>query len=160
MLTNIGTGIMPAEGLTDMDRRTALQLALTTGAGALGSAFATRETLAAGAGGLLDGPLAGGVYYTEAHPGRWASKARDHLPRVTHEVGWIKVATPHPMTQFRHYIVKHVLLDSDYRYIDEHLFDPLKDTPVSRYKSTRLKGTVYALSMCNKHDLWIATLTL
>ena len=100
------------------------------------------------------------IYYTKEAPGRWAGKVATHLPVIesTKADGKtiVKVVTPHEMKGYEHYIVKHVLLDKNYKFIDERLFDPTKDNvAVSTFTLTNYSGTVYALSMCNKHDLWL-----
>lgn len=100
------------------------------------------------------------IYYTKEAPGRWAEKVATHLPviEITKTEGdvTIKIVTPHEMKGYEHYIVKHVLLNKDYKFIDEHLFDPTKDNEaVSIFTLKNYSGTVYALSMCNKHDLWL-----
>ncbi len=105
---------------------------------------------------------AGGVYYTRRNPGRWKGKEAGHLPRIEilTSVGGmhIRVTTPHPMDGCRHYIVKHVVLDGKYRFLAEHLFDPEKDTvPVSEFDLGTYRGQIYLLSMCNLHDVWLAT---
>ena len=102
------------------------------------------------------------IYYTKEAPGRWAAKAATHAPviEVTKAEGGatVKVTTPHEMKGYEHYIVKHVLLDKNYKFLDEHLFDPTKETtPVSSYTLKDYSGTVYALSTCNKHDLWLSS---
>jgi superoxide reductase len=100
------------------------------------------------------------IYYTKEAPGRWKDKVATHLPVIeaTKVEGntTLKVVTPHEMKGCEHYIVKHVLLDKNYKFIDEHLFDPNKDNAaVSTFTLKNYSGTVYALSMCNKHDLWL-----
>ena len=49
-----------------------------------------------------------------------------HLPSIGIENAGgkltVKVITPHEMKGYEHYIVKHVLLDKNYKFIDEHLF--------------------------------------
>ena len=102
----------------------------------------------------------GDVFYTKDAPGRWAGKVATHLPtiEITMAEGnaTVKVVTPHEMKGYEHYIVKHVLLDKDYKFIDEHLFDPSKESaPISTFTLKNYTGTVYALSLCNKHDLWL-----
>jgi len=53
-------------------------------------------------------------------------------------------------------IVKHVLLDQNYKFIDEYLFHPVKDkAAISTFTLHDYSGPIYALSMCNKHDLWL-----
>jgi superoxide reductase len=102
----------------------------------------------------------GDIFYTKDAPGRWAGKVATHLPSI--EVGKtdggasVKVITAHEMKGYEHYIVKHVLLDKDYKFLDEHLFDPTKDgAAISTFTLKNYSGTFYVLSLCNKHDLWL-----
>lgn len=102
----------------------------------------------------------GDVFYTKDAPGRWAGKEATHLPSIevskTDGGVSVKVLTAHEMKGYEHYIVKHVLLDKNYKFIDEHLFNPTKDSaPISTFTLKNYTGTVYALSLCNKHDLWV-----
>lgn len=104
--------------------------------------------------------LAGGVYYTEKNPGRWSKKVAGHLPNIKliKQVDklTVKVTTAHGMEGYEHYIVKHVLLDQQYNFIDEKMFDPMKDkAPVSEFTLENYKGYLHVLSMCNKHDVWL-----
>ena len=87
-------------------------------------------------------------------------KLATHLPTIEFakagEITNVKIVTPHEVKGYEHYIVKHVLLDKNYQFIDEHLFDPNKDNAaISTFTLTNYSGTVYALSLCNKHDLWL-----
>jgi len=100
------------------------------------------------------------IYYTKDAPGRWAGKVATHLPTIeitkAEDTATVKIVTPHEMKGYEHYIVKHVLLDKNYKFIDEHLFDPTKDSAaVSTFTLKNYSGAVYALSLCNKHDLWL-----
>jgi len=100
------------------------------------------------------------IYYTKEAPGRWAGKVATHLPTIefakTGDITNVKIVTPHEIKGYEHYIVKHVLLDKNYQFIDEHLFDPSKDNAaISTFTLTNYSGTIYALSLCNKHDLWL-----
>jgi superoxide reductase len=102
------------------------------------------------------------IYYTKESTGRWEGKAATHLPviEVTKAEGsaTVKITTPHEMKGYEHYIVKHVLLDKNHKFLDEHMFDPTKESvPVSTFTLKNYSGTVYALSMCNKHDLWLSS---
>ena len=104
--------------------------------------------------------MAGGVYYTKDAPGRWSKKVGSHLPSIEvargAEGASIQVLTAHGMTAYEHYIVKHIVLDKDYQFIAEHMFDPMKDkTPVSEFKLGNYTGIVNVLSVCNKHDTWL-----
>lgn len=104
----------------------------------------------------------GDIYYTKDAQGRWAGKAATHSPVIEvskdgNKVN-VKVTTPHEMKGYEHYIVKHVLLDKDHKFIAEHLFDPTKETmPVSTFTLDSYSGALYALSLCNKHDLWLSS---
>jgi superoxide reductase len=102
------------------------------------------------------------IYYTKEAPGRWAAKVATHLPVIESTKAadgtTVKITTPHEMKGYEHYIVKHVLLDKNYKFIDEHLFDPAKEhEAVSTYTLKNYSGTIYALSTCNKHDLWLSS---
>lgn len=104
--------------------------------------------------------IKGDIFYTKDEPGRWSSKVATHLPNieVTKQGGKVSVtvATAHEMKGYEHYIVKHVLLDSNYKFIDEHLFNPLEDkVAISEFTLENYSGALYALSLCNKHDLWL-----
>jgi superoxide reductase len=105
-------------------------------------------------------PAAADIFYTKDAPGRWSAKVATHLPTIQVEKAadkvTVKVVTGHEMKGYEHYIVKHVLLDKDYKFLDERMFDPTKDKEaVSSYTLENYHGTIYALSMCNKHDLWL-----
>jgi superoxide reductase len=100
------------------------------------------------------------IYYTKEDPGRWSGKVATHLPSIDIESAGgkvtVKVVTPHEMKGYEHYIVKHVLLDSNHKFLDEHMFDPTKDTAaISTFTLQGYSGMLYVLSMCNKHDLWL-----
>lgn len=102
----------------------------------------------------------GDIYYTQDEPGRWSGKVATHLPSidVTKANGkvTVKVVTAHEMKGYEHYIVKHVLLDKNHKFIAEHMFNPMEDkTAVSEFTLDNYSGTLYALSLCNKHDLWL-----
>ena len=102
------------------------------------------------------------IYYTKGSLGRWKGKEAGHLPSI--EVSkadgkaTVKVVTAHEMKGYEHYIVKHVLLDSNHQYLAEHLFNPMEEkAPISTFTLDNYSGVVYALSLCNKHDLWLSS---
>ena len=137
-----------------MERRNFIRLSL-----AIAGAGLIIPTLASAAD---DEPVSASrdIYYTKEAPGRWAGKVATHLPTIEFakagEITNVKIVTPHEVKGYEHYIVKHVLLDKNYQFIDEHLFDPSKDNAaISTFTLTNYSGTVYALSLCNKHDLWL-----
>lgn len=69
----------------------------------------------------------------------------------------MKVITGHEMKGYEHYIIKHVILDRNYAFLDEHLFDSMQDkAPVSTFTPPGYSGTLYALSVCNLHDTWLS----
>jgi len=105
-------------------------------------------------------PAGADIFYTKDSPGRWSGKVATHLPSIQVEKAdgkvIVKVITAHEVKGYEHYIVKHVLLDKDYKFLNEYLFDPTKDKePVSTFTLENYQGTIYALSLCNKHDLWL-----
>ncbi|VFM95778.1 MAG: superoxide reductase [Candidatus Kentron sp. G] len=107
-------------------------------------------------------PMAGGVFYTNEAQGRWSGKAATHLPQIQIDKGTegvtVTVVTGHEIDGFEHYIVKHVLLDGNYAFIDEKMFDPSKETQaISSFSLGEYSGAVHALSVCNKHDTWLST---
>lgn len=137
-----------------MERRDFIRLSVAS-AGA--SLIAPAVTLAAGDG---QATASRDIYYTKEAPGRWAGKVATHLPTIeiskAEDTTTVKIVTPHEIKGYEHYIVKHVLLDKNYKFIDEHLFDPTKDSAVvSTFTLKNYSGALYALSLCNKHDLWL-----
>ncbi len=104
---------------------------------------------------------AGGIYFTKEQPGRWAAKAGGHVPLITLQKSGadtlVEVITPHEMKGFEHYIVKHILLDKDYNFVSENMFDPSKDAQArSEFSVKDYSGPLFALSVCNKHDTWLS----
>ena len=135
-----------------MDRRKFIQLGLAGGASTL---IAPKIVLAA-----TPDPMAGGVYHTTDAPGRWNKKVASHLPNIEVEKqengAKIRIVTRHGMDDYEHYIIKHMILDGNYRFIDERLFTPGKDKePISEFTLEGYSGPVYALSACNQHDTWL-----
>jgi superoxide reductase len=105
------------------------------------------------------------IYYTKEDPGRWSEKIATHLPIIEIEKAdgkiTVKVVTAHEMKGYEHYIVKHVLLDRNHKFLDEHLFDPIKDkAAISAFTLQDYSGMLYVMSMCNKHDLWLNMIEL
>ena len=139
-----------------MDRRHFVRLGLAGGAAGIVAPRAARADAVS-----LDpftSPMAGGLYYTKESPGRWAKKARGHAPVIERNGGVFQVTTPHPMDGYIHYIVKHMILDENFQFVREVMFDPEKDAPITEHDIGGLKNVIYAVSMCNKHDVWLGAL--
>ena len=137
-----------------MDRRSFIQLATVGGVAGVMSPQAVVAS--------VNKPnMAGGLYYTKDAPGRWHKKIAGHLPRISKQdkpEGKIRlrITTQHGMQAFDHYIVKHILLDKDFKFINENMFDPKKDkAAISDFYLSNYQGPVYVLSVCNKHDTWM-----
>lgn len=108
-------------------------------------------------------PFEGSLYFTEANPGRWSKKVKGHLPTIKvkkmDEGLSIGVVTAHEMKGFEHYIVKHILIDDNFKVLGEKLFNPVQEFQAKStfeltgepYKGKKL----YAVSVCNKHDAWL-----
>ena len=103
--------------------------------------------------------MAGGVYYTKESPGRWAKKAGAHSPIIDKTDAGVRVVTGHPMKPNDHWIVKHMLLDNDFKFISENIFNPNRDkAAISNFSLAGKSGAVYAISVCNLHDSWLTVL--
>lgn len=137
-----------------MDRRVFIRLGF---AGAATGIIAPKIVLASSIGDKINSnPMAGGLYYTKESPGRWAAKAAGHAPILEKTATGVKVITPHPMDPGKHWILKHILLDKDFKFIAEHIFDPTKQKePISEFALSGQAGAVFALSVCNLHDSWL-----
>ena len=139
-----------------MNRRECIRLGLGFGGG-----FLLPRWLPAQPSIHVGGPMAGGVYYTRESPGIWKSLVAEHVPKLEKAPGpggsvTITVTTDHEMDGYEHYIVKHTLLDRKFRVLGQKTFDPGKDRPTSTYSLLAgYQGPVWALSMCNRHDLWL-----
>jgi superoxide reductase len=141
-----------------MDKRRFIRIAVAGGAGSL---FIPRLALAGGGESALATHLAGGVYQTGDAFGRWNNKIADlHLPvaekHVSNGALQLHVVSHHPMPGYEHYIVKHELLDGNFRFLREHRYDPTRDkTPETTFDLGNYRGIVYAMAICNVHDVWI-----
>lgn len=140
-----------------MDRRHFIRLGVVGGVAAL----TTPAIVTAKGSTPLNSAMAGGLFYTQANPGRWSKKAAGHLPMIEKGAGQIQVVTGHEMNPYKHYITKHVLLDKDFRFMSEVVFDPAKDKAArSTFDIKGYSGPLYVLSNCNKHDTWVNTITI
>jgi len=116
------------------------------------SASAEVETV-----GNLLGQLPKNIVYTAACEGHWKGKAGSHVPAVEVAEGHGKIVTAHGMSP-QHYIVRHTLLSEDGEVLFGHTFSPDDKKALSEFANREVQpGKVYyALSFCNKHDLWLA----
>jgi superoxide reductase len=136
-----------------MERRDFIRLSLTGVGSSMIAPLALAETTKQAA-------ITSDIYYTKESPGRWSGKVATHLPNIEIDKKEgkviVKVVTGHEMKGYEHYIVKHVLLDKNYKFLAEHMFNPLEDkTASSSFPLDNYNGAIYVLSLCNKHDLWL-----
>jgi superoxide reductase len=138
-----------------MDRRNFVRLSITGAA----AGIVLPETTLAGKG---NQPYEGGVYFTKASPGRWGKKATPHIPTIKVDKKGsqlaVQVVSPHPMDGYKHFIMKHILLDNEFNFLGEKLFDPTKDkAAISNFTvpADSYRAPLYALSVCNLHDSWL-----
>ncbi len=138
-----------------MDRRALLKLSLLGIGGAVTPAIVSAKS-------KLATPITGNLYYTKENPGRWSKKVGGHFPTVKQLAdGKIKVITSHAMNGYQHYIVKHIILDKDYQFITEHMFDPSTEkVPISTFDLGSYRGQIHVLSVCNKHDTWMNSVSV
>jgi superoxide reductase len=136
-----------------MDRRQFIRLGLV----GVGSSIVAPKIVL---GGVAKQQMAGGVYHTAGAPGRWDKKVSSHLPNIEVQKqgdgAIVKVLTRHTMEKYEHYIVKHMLLDKDFQFVEEKMFDPLNDKePASEFVLENYSGAIHVLSVCNIHDTWM-----
>ena len=104
---------------------------------------------------ILNGPLAGSFYYTKNKPGNKESEVQSHSPLLEINKNILSVSTPHEMKGYDHYIIKHIVLDNRFNIISEKVFDPSKETPISKHNIIGYEDKLYVLSICNNHDTWV-----
>ncbi len=104
---------------------------------------------------ILKGPLAGSIYYTENKPGKWSKFTNSHKPILEIKDNTLLVTTPHEMKGYDHYIIKHIVLDNKLKFISEKNFGSSIEMPISKHDISGYNGTLYVLSICNKHDTWL-----
>ncbi|MBF0263836.1 MAG: hypothetical protein HQL46_01075 [Gammaproteobacteria bacterium] len=111
-------------------------------------------------------PMAGGIFYTKGKPGRWAGREATHVPilsttQTQNGIVLNVVNNSHPMEAYQHYIVKHVILDADFNFGAEKLFNPSVDKQASSsFNLGNYKGVVHVLSVCNLHDTWLTAIQI
>ena len=141
-----------------MNRRMMMKMGLV---GTAAAVIAPRAVLAeTPMGDPFKSPFAGALFYTADAPGRWAGKQGGHVPMIERSGSTIKVTTGHEMDGFNHYIIKHIIMDDGFGFVDETMFNPESDAPISQHEIGGLKNLVYAISLCNKHDAWLNVIEL
>jgi len=109
--------------------------------------------------------LEGVLVFTKEKPGRWIDKVGSHLPSMTllrkDEKIIITVMTMHEM-QSEHFIVKHLLLDQHFSLIGEKIFLPQSHQVAQsvHFLESSYQGVLFAVSICNKHDVWLESLVV
>ena len=104
---------------------------------------------------IIEGPLAGSFYYTKSKPGDNENVVQSHSPLLEINENTLSVYTPHEMKGYDHYIIKHIVLDNRFNIISEKVFDPSKETPISKHNIMGYEDKLYVLSVCNNHDTWV-----
>ncbi len=95
------------------------------------------------------------LIFSQDNGGMWESKKDSHVPAIKVDNDRVTVSTDHGHSN-SHYIVRHTLLLADGTVVGTKTFSPL-DEPISVHKlPAGYKGSIYATSFCNKHDLWLA----
>jgi superoxide reductase len=101
-----------------------------------------------------------GIIYTQENPGKWAKKVGGHLPSIEINEQQVTIKTDHGMSS-KHYIVRHTLVTQDGQTIGDKTFTPDDDEAISSYTlPAGYKGKLFATSFCNKHDFWLAEITV
>lgn len=102
--------------------------------------------------------LAGKLFYSDDRPGRWKGKEKGHVPLIKIDKDnnnvLVRAATNHPMEP-SHNVIKHILMDENFNFIQEQVFNQQFDMPRSRFELNGYKGRLYIGSLCNLHDNWI-----
>lgn len=127
----------------------------TTFAAAAGAVAVSAPSAFAGAA----TPLPKGLIYTKENPGKWAKKVGSHLPVVSVEGNKITITTDHGMSE-KHYIVRHTLVTGDGEVLGEKTFHYSDEEATSVFEVEGKHPVLYATSFCNKHDMWVAELSL
>jgi len=107
--------------------------------------------------GNLLGQLPKNIVYSKSNQGHWQGKAGSHVPKVSLHGAKGQITTAHVMSP-QHYIVRHTLLSDEGEVLFGHTFAYDDDQAQSEFTGSKVRPgkTYYALSFCNKHDLWLA----
>ncbi len=110
--------------------------------------------------GDLVGQLPQNIIYSKAQQGIWKGKAGSHVPTISSSGDQGQIVTKHGMSP-QHYIVRHTLVDAKGEVLFAHTFAYDDNEARSTFDASKIQAgkDYYALSFCNKHDLWLAKIT-
>ena len=106
------------------------------------------------------GKLPANIVYAKCCPGVWKGKEGSHIPVVEAKKAGDKfslnVETQHGMSE-EHYIVRHSVVTDCGKVVGATTFH-WEDEPVSEYEfeNTGECKSLFVMSFCNLHDLWLA----
>jgi superoxide reductase len=99
------------------------------------------------------------LIFTKDNAGKWKAKKDSHLPVIELTDRRVKIITKHRQSD-DHYIVRHTLLLADGTEVGSTTFSP-EDEPISEHELPEsYKGSLFATSFCNRHDLWLTEITI
>lgn len=65
------------------------------------------------------------------------------------------------MNAHGHYIVKHIMLDHEFNFNAEQMYDPIKyKAAISEMSVVSYRTVVNVSSVCNKHGTWLNTVEM
>jgi len=99
------------------------------------------------------------LVFTNDNAGIWEAKKGSHVPKIEVTGTKITISTKHGQSD-DHYIVRHTLLLADGTVVGSTTFTP-ESKPISEYElPSNYKGSIFATSFCNRHDLWLNEATI
>ena len=125
---------------------------------AVAAAVATLSDTAQAVGGSTTLPPKN-LLFSNDNAGKWEAKKGSHVPKIEVAGAKVRISTKHSQSE-DHYIVRHTLLLSDGTVVGSTTFTP-ENKPVSEYDlPANYKGSIFATSFCNRHDLWLNETTI
>jgi len=109
---------------------------------------------------ILQPPILGNLIYTADNQGRWVGKSGGHLPHIEVNGGVLQAKTNHTMDGYGHYIVKHIMFDENFKFIEETMFIPGDDKAISEHNIKGYSNKLYIMSVCNVHDSWLNSIDI
>ncbi|MCM8535540.1 MAG: twin-arginine translocation signal domain-containing protein [Lentisphaeraceae bacterium] len=109
----------------------------------------------------ITGSLPGNIVFTKSNEGIWEGKSGSHVASLVLEGGKGSLVTKHGMSP-AHYIVRHSIVTPEGEMVFANTFKYDDKKAVSELDLSALKkGQKYfALSYCNKHDLWLSEISI